>query len=176
MKPLICVAYRTCGRPSEQDQPSSDQSATFDYHGWFLSEYPSVVGSMILLVAASRYAFSANRSVDAATAFAWNDPLPQLNGLIVQLSRRSGAMYGLEDNTLAVGRPMWSADPNELASRIRPTRGDIVITGRGAFEAKALHPNLRQYTASAADIVAAIADRCRSTADRALARRHQVHG
>lgn len=49
-----------------------------------------------------------------------------------------------KDDALAVCRPIASADPNKLASMIRPARGDIVITGMGSFRAKAIHINLPQ--------------------------------
>lgn len=43
-----------------------------------------------------------------------------------------------------VGQPLSSTDPDDLASMIRPTGGDIVITGKGSFSATAIHVNLPQ--------------------------------
>src|SRR5579872_5277807 len=47
-------------------------------------------------------------------------------------------------DALAVCRSMSSTDPEELAGIIRPARGDLVITGKGTFIAKAIQIDMPQ--------------------------------
>lgn len=72
------------------------------------------------------------------------DPLMQVNRPVLQQSWAIDAVYASKVDTLVVCRPILSVDPDELASMIRPAQGDIVITGKGPFSAKAIHVNLPQ--------------------------------
>ena len=55
-----------------------------------------------------------------------------------------GALHESKGDALVACRQMSSTDPDALASMIRPARGDIVITGKGSFSAKAVQVNLPQ--------------------------------